>query len=157
MSLPQFWVKSEGSLKSGWHGLHCGEMIITQNWTTTVLIPQIWVTHSKLREIKTPPIMTQAFTSQNINLVVVSNVTKCSIICIKNLSVLLFDNTCVVAVMYFNTVSQQLVYNINFILYLSHYPLLSIYSRRANQIKKILCITLSRVLGDHRLKLFITD
>ena len=73
MTLPQFWVKSEGSLKSGRYGVHCGEMTITQNWATTVLVPQIWVTHSKLREIKTTLIITQAFTSQNINLVVVSN------------------------------------------------------------------------------------
>ena len=35
---------------------------------------------------------------------------------------------------------KHLVYNINCILYLSHYPFLSIYSRRANQSQKILCI-----------------
>ena len=35
---------------------------------------------------------------------------------------------------------RHLVYDINFILYLPHYALLSIYSRRANQSKK-LCIS----------------
>ena len=90
MSLPKFWVKSGGSLKSGWHGVHCGEMTVTQNWATTVLIPQIWVMHSKLREVKTLPMF-----------------TKCLVICLKNSSILLLVNACVVAVLYFSTASPD--------------------------------------------------
>ena len=113
--------------------------------------------------------------------------TKCSIIWIKNSSVLLLDNICVVAVMYFSAASPDFwkwvasctchiidwffitfrlspsfrrLSNIKFMistLYCIFSIALSIYSRWANQSKKILCITLSRVLVDHRLKLLIAD
>ena len=125
----------------------------------------------KLREIKTPPIITQAFASQNINLVLVSNVYKMfnhmhqtfiskpwllKMGCIMYMSYYHFFYH-FPAITKLSPTFKHLVYNVNFILYLSHYPLLSIHSRRANQSQKILRITLSSVLGNHSLKLFITD